>query len=118
MPEVARGMSGYEKRLMDESGTTYEIWECYADGRKHKVKEDQDIYQKWVLEGNEPTVIPYTPPQPIPYDVKRLGAYCAQIKPHEMFEAMYEKLEEGRPGKWDAIQVKRLAIKAQFPKPG
>ena len=118
MPELeARGMSGYEKRLLDESGTKYEIWEIYSDGHAHKVKETQDIYQKWLGQGNSPTVIPYTPPTPPPWNIQRQAAYRGEYSYDELCEAVFEYVIEDRPDKMNAIQTKRLAVKQAIPKP-
>jgi hypothetical protein len=56
---------------------------------------------------------PYTPPT---YASQRLAAYGAELNGQELQEAIFEKFGEGRPEKFDALQARRLEIKARFPK--
>ena len=54
----------------------------------------------------------------LPYSERRRLEYEAQgITPAALVIALREKIGEGRPAEFDALQAKVLAIKAQHPKP-
>jgi hypothetical protein len=54
----------------------------------------------------------------LPYAERRRLEYEAQgITPAALIIALREKIGEGRPAEFDALQAKVLAIKAQHPKP-
>lgn len=53
----------------------------------------------------------YTPP----YTELRLDAYRIAFTLDELMEALFEQ-QEGRPEKMNALQSRRAAIKAQYPK--
>jgi len=62
-------MDKAEKRYYGEGENDYDIW--YYRTVWKKIKEGTvywDRYEYWLLQGNEPTVIPYIPPKPISWD--------------------------------------------------
>lgn len=56
----------------------------------------------------------FTPPIPDPIEQRR-EAYRLAFTMDELMEALFED-KEGRPEKLQALQAKREAIKAQYPK--
>lgn len=54
-------------------------------------------------------------PYVAPYTELRLDAYRQSITVDELMEALFEHFE-GRPEKMQALQERRAAIKAQYPK--
>lgn len=62
-------MKEYQKVFTSE--TEYEIKYNYAGGKSKIVNENQDLYKKWLSEGNTPEVIPYVPPTPQPTEQLR-----------------------------------------------
>jgi hypothetical protein len=50
-----------------------------------------------------------------PVSEKRAALYRQGISLDEVIEAVFEKLSEGRSEKFDALQARRMEIRARFP---
>jgi len=87
------------------------------NGKEKKVSKEKPLYKDWIADGNTPEVRDFVPP---PADKRtpeqiRQYQYSIQISTPEVIEALMEHLKEGRSEKLDAIQAKRVQIKADFP---
>ncbi len=71
---------------------------------------EQEIIDEWAVYEGECAAVKYSD--------DREAAYEAEgFTPAALVVALWEKLVETRPAAADAIEVKRQAIKARFPKP-
>lgn len=82
----------------------------FADGTSWQPGEPEDTSAKKAVAG----IIAAHDPAPS-YDERRRAEYPPT---DEMVVALWERVVEGRPEASDALEARRQAVKAKYPKPG
>ncbi len=97
-------------------GAKYRRYSTYAElaatweDDAQTLPTEQEIIDEWAVYEAERAAVKYSE--------DRAAAYEAEgFTPDALIVALWEKTVETRPAAADAIEVKRQAIKARFPKP-